>query len=320
MVCRSVYLDQNQWIYLAMDYWGRPHRPTHRGIAQRLLAKVNSGELFLPLSTIHCIEHLRAEDPTRRQRLAEVFDLFSQGSYMASWGLVLPAEIRQAVAKTFGDSRPTAPPQVFGKGFLFGLGPAERELLYADRSVARVNLLEQIASLPGAILDLLTFPNELGRKKQKEKGKEISASSARAAEDLRQIRRPEPAETHRRAQYAGYTLHHQDFLIAALAAVGRTPDDFLSLGLERVMRFWSDVPSLDVDCELTLYRDRQWTRRVQENDVRDIWHLALAVPYCDVVVTERFWTRAAVETGIGEKYGTVVCADLAEIQDLVDRG
>ncbi|MBU2055927.1 MAG: hypothetical protein KKC25_13330 [Proteobacteria bacterium] len=56
MACRSAYLDQNQWIYLAKDYWGKPHRPTHRGIAQRMLAKVNSGELCLPLSTIHCIE------------------------------------------------------------------------------------------------------------------------------------------------------------------------------------------------------------------------------------------------------------------------
>jgi hypothetical protein len=317
MACKDVYLDQNQWIYLARDYWGKPHKQTHRGIAQRLLAKVNFGQLRLPLSTIHFIEHLRAEDPARRRRLAEVFDLFSQGWYMASWILVLPVEIRQAVAKTFGDPQAVTPPQVFGRGFLFGLGPAERELLCEGKTDERVDLLERIASLPGAILDLLTFPNESGRMKQNQKVGELGIANARAAEDLRQIRRPEPVEAHRRARYAGYTLHHQDLLIPALAAVGRTPDDFLALGLEGLMRFWADVPSLDVDCELTMYRDRQWTRRVHENDVRDIGHIALAVPYCDVVVTERFWKRAAVETAIGHKYSTAVCTDLNEVLDLV---
>jgi hypothetical protein len=72
-----------------------------------------------------------------------------------------------------------------------------------------------------------------------------------------------------------------------------------------------------VDCELTLYRDRQWPRKVQANDVGDIGHLALAVPYCDVVVVERFWARALQETGLAEKYRVAVCADLAELSTLL---
>lgn len=40
---------------------------------------VTSGELRIPLNTIHLIEHLRAEDPGRRQRLAEVLELFGGG-------------------------------------------------------------------------------------------------------------------------------------------------------------------------------------------------------------------------------------------------
>lgn len=317
MTCRYAYLDQNQWIYLAKDYWGKPHKQAHRGIAQRILAKVNSGQLRLPLSTTHFIEHLRAEDAARRRRLAKVFDLFSHGWYVASWATVLPVEIHQAVAKIFSDPHTVIRPQVFGRGYLFGLGPTERELLCEGRTNERIDLFERIASLPGAILDLLTSPNEPGRRKQNEKVSELGMANAGACENMRQIRRSEPVEVHRRAQYAGYTLHHQDFLIPALAAVGRTSDDFLALGLDGLMRFWADVPSLDVDCELTLYRDRQWTRRVHENDGRDIGHLVLAMPYCDVVVTERFWKRAAVEMGISEKYGTAVCTDLVEALDLV---
>jgi len=318
MTVKHVYLDQNQWIYLAKDYWGKPHKQQHAGISQWFLKMVNSDRIRLPLSTIHFIEHLRADSSDRRQRLAKVFDLFSHRWYMASWSLILPVEIRQAVSKTFGGHQIGTPLQVFGRGFLFGLGQTERELLRESRIDSDLEFLEQIVSLPGAILDLLTFSNEPRRKEQNQKILELNNTNANAAEKSRQTKRHNPLEVHRRIKYAEYTLHRQDLLIPALAAVGRTPDDFLSLGRERLMSFWASVPSLDVDCELTLYRDRQWSRQIQANDFGDIWHLALALPYCDVVVTERFWTRAAMDTKVDQKYGTVVCSDLAEVIDLVN--
>lgn len=312
MTPKNLYLDQNQWIYLAKDYWGRPHSPKHTGIAERVLAMVTAGDLRIPLNTIHLIEHLRAEDPGRRQRLAEVFELFGGGWYMASWSLTLPFEIHQAVANAFGVAQRIASIEIFGRGFLFGLSPAVRKLLEEGRTEARVGLLQHIAALPGATFELLTFPNEPGRSKQNRTITDLAKANTDAAESLRQLRRSDGPEVSRRAQYAGYTLHHHDLLLQELQSIGKNLDAFLSLGIERLGRFWSSIPSLDVDCELTLYRDRQWTRAVEGNDVRDIGHLALAIPYCDVVATERFWTRAAAETGLAKKYETAVCSDLTQ--------
>lgn len=308
-----VYLDQNHWIYLARDYWGKPHKPEHKGLAGRLFDAVESDRVRLPLSTIHFIEHLRAESGARRHRLAQVFDRFNRGWHMASWACVLPVEIHRAVANAFGERSAMPQPEVFGKGFLFGLGPKERDLLLEGRTEQQLNLLQSIAALPGAILDLLTFPNEAGRARQNAKVTESSCGYGAAAEELRSVRKSDFTEVHRRAQYAGYTLYHQHIIFPELDAIGRTCDEFLNLGTEGLAAFWSDVPSLDVDCELTLYRDRQWSRSVDPNDLRDIGYLSLAIPYCDVVVTERFWARATEETGLAEKYGTVVCTDLAEI-------
>lgn len=307
---KYAYLDQNQWIYLAKDYWGKPHAPKHAGIAQRVLARVNAGELRLPLNTIHHIELLRAEDADRRSRLAEVFEIFSQGWYTASWPTILPAEIEQAVARTFCDTKPLRPVNVFGRGFLFGLAPAARALLSQGRTAERVALLERIAASPGATFDALTFANEPGRAQQNRNIAELDRVNTDAAEELRRIRQSDSADASRRAQYASYTLNFQDRVIPALLAVGQTPGSFLELGRERLSQFWKGVPSLDVDCELILYRDRQRQRRIQGNDARDISHLAVAIPYCDVVVTERFWTRAAEETGLASKYGTTVSSNL----------
>lgn len=311
----SVYLDQNHWIYVAKDYLGKPHKPAHKGLSEWLLDAVESNRIRLPLSTIHFIEHLRAASEERRQHLAEVFDRFSRGWHMASWAFVLPVEIHRAVADAFGERSVMPQPEIFGKGFLFGLGPKERALLLEGRTEQQLQRLQSISALPGAILDLLTSPNKAGRERPNAKVTESSYGYAAAAEDLRSVRKPASTEVHRRAQYAGYTLHHQRLIFPALDAIGRTRDEFLNLGLEGLSAFWSNVPSLDVDCELTLYRDRQWSRSVDPNDSRDIGHLALAIPYCDVVVSERFWARAIAETGLAKKYDTVVCTDLAEIME-----
>ena len=308
---RHVFLDQNQWIYLSKDYRGHPHRQEHNGIAQQFLKMVQSDRIRLPLNTIHFNETLLAEDAGSRQRLAEIFDIFSQGWYTASWSTILPIEIRRAIAKTFGHLQGPLP-RVFGKGFLFGRSAPEQTLLRDNRSDEKLWLLEQISAQPGAIVDLVTFPNESGRKKQNQYIYESGETNALAAERLRQARRGCSVAMQRRAQYAGYTIHHQDILIRELATIGKTMTDLLALELDKMICFWNDVPSLYVDSELTMYRDRQWSRKIKENDVRDFGHMALALPYCDLVVTEKFLAHAAVATGIDKKFGTVVCSDLAE--------
>jgi hypothetical protein len=94
-------------------------------------------------------------------------------------------------------------------------------------------------------------------------------------------------------------------------------DDFVDLGPERMTEFWTHVPSIDAQMELEFYRDRQWTRAVSHNDLCDLWHLVLAIPYCDLVVTEKLWTRAAQETRLGRKYETAVFSDLAALADVL---
>lgn len=308
-----VFLDQNHWIYLAKAFWGKPHKEAHWPLPVKLLNEVESDRLRLPVSTIHMIELLRAENPGRRRRLSEVFELFSRGWFVASWSRVLPIEIHRAVVETLGDGLDTPMPDVFGKGFLFGLGPRERAELLKRWTEVELQAFQTIAALPGAVLELLTFPNEVGRTRQKERISELDHQYAEAAEDLRSVRKPYPHYMHRRAQHARYTVDLQNHILAALHSVGRTPEDFVGLGVDGLSQFWASVPSLDVDCELTLYRDRQWHRSVQPNDVRDLGHLVLAIPYCDAVLVERFWGRAIKETGLGNKYNVEVYTDLEEL-------
>ena len=68
-------------------------------------------------------------------------------------------------------------------------------------------------------------------------------------------------------------------------------------------------------CEFTLMfqRDQQSSRIIQVNDVYDIWHLTLAIPYSDIVVTEKMWTTISRNTALDKKCNTVI---LSPINDL----
>ncbi|HNR97237.1 MAG TPA: hypothetical protein PKH89_09775, partial [Anaerolineae bacterium] len=310
MTLRHVFLDQNHWIYLAKAYWGDAHKPRHKSVPAKLLDQIDRGDIRIPLNTLHAIELLRSEQPDRRRRLAMIFERFSRGWFVAPWTDVLPIEIHRAVIQTFDSSHTPPVPEIFGRGFLYGIPTKVRNNLIRESMVKNMDSLTRLAAQPTALFDMLTTQNEMLRARQKERILELNLRDAQSAEQLRAVRKPYAKDIHRRAQFAGYTYQFQDQIRLALGSIGRTLDDFRALGLEGLTRFWSQVPSLDVDCELTLYRDRQWSRKVQPNDFTDIGHLVLAVPYCDAVVVERFWARAIQETGLAEKYHIAVFSDL----------
>jgi hypothetical protein len=72
-------------------------------------------------------------------------------------------------------------------------------------------------------------------------------------------------------------------------------DDFMDL-----------VPTALCLFTMIYHRDQQRTRPIQANDFNDIWFLTLAIPYSDIVVTERMWTSIAIRSKLDKRCGTKV--------------
>jgi hypothetical protein len=78
--------------------------------------------------------------------------------------------------------------------------------------------------------------------------------------------------------------------------------------------FLSKLPTALCEFTLLFQRDEQPARPIQVNDFCDIWHLTLAIPYCDIVVTEeKMWVTIAKNAKLDEKCDTVI---LSSIYDL----
>ncbi|MFF5500536.1 hypothetical protein [Streptomyces roseolus] len=73
------------------------------------------------------------------------------------------------------------------------------------------------------------------------------------------------------------------------------------------------MPSADVDVTLTTAAHRNRDKSWQANDIFDIDALSIAVPYCDVVVTERHSCSVLNATKVPRKAGTRVVPTLSDL-------
>lgn len=103
-------------------------------------------------------------------------------------------------------------------------------------------------------------------------------------------------------------------LLEALTDLKIPRDDLFESGRVVLDQLLEDMPMMQVEFALRRANfkngDYPWTT----HDMHDIDMLGRAVPYCDVVVTEKHATHQLNLSHLGEKYGTVI---LRDIQDLV---
>ena len=130
---------------------------------------------------------------------------------------------------------------------------------------------------------------------------------------MRSLGKSYSKSSRKRAYVADLTYYLQPELAKVLASYKQTFGDFLDLDKKRSKAFFEGVPTLIVEIELATERDEHWDKEVDPNDMTDISFLSVAIPYCDIVVTEKFWTDLARRKKLHEKYDTAILSDLLEL-------
>jgi hypothetical protein len=100
-----------------------------------------------------------------------------------------------------------------------------------------------------------------------------------------------------------------------LARAGMSVESFLWRGKEWITTFLNDLPSIATTMalrrQLFANASRPWT----VNDIRDIDLMSRAVPYCDVVVTERHTCAVVRKYGLDGRFGTTMLRSLLELPE-----
>ena len=86
------------------------------------------------------------------------------------------------------------------------------------------------------------------------------------------------------------------------------------------MSVLESVPTLDVLVTLETERDENLPRKPHENDLADLAALSVAIPYCDIVVTEKHWANVAKRNKLNRKYDTCILTDVRELETVLKSG
>jgi hypothetical protein len=89
---------------------------------------------------------------------------------------------------------------------------------------------------------------------------------------------------------------------------------------EGLIDLLDDLPSRAVAVELRKQRHANYQTRWDPNDLEDIAALSVAVPYCDVVVTERQWCHLLHASGLDERFETHLISDVPHLPERVAMG
>jgi hypothetical protein len=312
-MARRIYLDQNKWIELARAYHGRANSSAHAAVLAAALNSVETGRTIFPISSAHYMEVAKAKDAGRRQRLASFMVELSGGKSIAAAPGVMQSLVYEALCKLFEVSNAIGPTPIFGHGMNWAFGeqflPAPERL----RFPIGARILDQIANSPLILAGVLADPDASANRASILQLRQRELAMATHACDARDAITPYGRDARRTTYTAGMVKSVGREIEVGLKLIGRRLEDFFS-STEQVLRLVDLIPPLDVERTLVVERDFHLSRKPAANDMLDIAALSMAIAYCDVVVTERFWQHIANSTRIAERYSTVV---LSNVNDLM---
>lgn len=335
---RSIYLDLNHWIGLAKAKVGHPDGGRYVDLLHACRLAVASGKEVFPLSGQHYMEMSGIRDPRQREDIASVMVEFSEFRSLLCRSLVMRLELESILDERVGRRPdPYARLQLIGTGFGHAFG-VNGQLQIRDRSgaptesirqnwpggpeahdqlLAEMQYMGEWMMLRGAVDEDL---DELGRN-------DFDPAAARRGQEQRARQEREQAERFdqdprwRRGRIrdvvgARYLIVElMDMLNEGLAARGAILDDLFSEDRDAVRAVVDAMPSGDVHVSLQVAAHRNPQSSWTPNDYFDIDALSLAVPYCDIVVTERRRARDLDWSGCPERLNTTV---LTSPEDLLE--
>lgn len=328
----AVYLDINHWYALGKALAGRPETSTDHELLERLRTLRSAGAITVPLSAIHYME-LR-ENPRDRltAEAANAMEELSDFWALAPSFAVLAEEIDDQLHARFGRPRVIRTVPRFGQGFGFAHGepghlaldgPPEaqeglrrrlgddgiRTLVQRANSMFERAALAQSRNVPGfnvyadrdaaeeALKGVLIFVDNL-KNNPSLRARMTDAIFARelAGEILRSFSDA--------IQYAAGDGDKYEF--------GRQVTEDKDVLTDIV----ASMPSRKVAVAVRTVYYRNPQHRWKVSDLRDIEALALAVPSCDLVLTDNAVCAALRQAKLDEPDFAAVMSDR---RDLLDR-
>jgi len=312
---KIVYLDQKCWIDIAKLYYGQPTKE-EKALIERILQSSEKGQLIFPLSLSHFEETMKIGNSRRKSQLAFLMAKLSQGYALQPYfEKVIEAEIQNIMLRKLALPTVNIRDFVLKKGVSQLVG-ATPELVF-EKGIASSEAIQEIKE---KLLDLLEEPKTieilLNQSLPKSFGRGLEKSIREMEKNRRELRKIKDNNLRKKAFLARNIFAIILPELAKISLEYNLPKHFFirEKPTERdVNEFLDSIPTALCLFMLIFQRDQQFQRPIPKNDFNDIWFLTLAIPYCDIVVTEKMWTTIARQAKLDTKCNTMILSSVSEL-------
>lgn len=325
---QHVYLDQNKWVDLARARAGAPSGAPYVEAYEAAKAAAAEGRASFPLSAAHYFETHKRGSADSRLDVAFTMAWVSRLDAIAPPHVIVPWEIETALIRVMGLSAERPPPlKLFGTGANHALGTSSFtfEAPTHVNGVAvptplrqRAQHLGQRALEMAVLADQPTSPDV--RMKLHELTKLTGTRFVDGQNEVRDLLAEMGAHQLTKFMIATAFKDIIDPLTAIAQKLGLDVNaDIFDNGPELLVPLLEAMPSRWVEKELRRIRQSNPQKQWEPNDINDVTALSIAIPYCDVVITERSWTGMVNTQKVNKPSGTTVLRDLRELPGLLAR-
>jgi len=334
-----VYLDLNHWIGLSQALMRHRQGAKHGAVLDACRSARSDGNAVFVLSGTIYAEVQKIKDPEQRRRLAHVIEELTDFSALVSRVVVMELELSAVLDPAAKLLNPLPKVPLIGRGIrhAFGvqsgfsiIGASEDEtesfrqrygatafdsfmkdsILRMERSILR----GPVSSKDEAELRALGYKPE----------GPTAVTEARVQEELEFKQRLDSDPKSRRGRLVDLVsareliIEFQNILPRALNERGLVLTDLVK-NPESGRRLVRSMPSTDDAIVLKAAWHRNGQRTWAVNDIYDIDALALATPYCDVVVTEKACHHILSIAKMGERMNTALLQHLTDLPAVLQK-
>lgn len=315
---KVVYLGQNAWIELSKVREGRKSS-CDKKLLETIMQASNNGTAFFPISLIHLSEITNtARAEWRKELLSIMLEISHYYTFTPYWNKLRELEIKNLVLNELGLPLIDVRSSLVGKGFsnLMGATPTVKSEKISPEILKEIN-----QKLLHALNDPEIFLT-LAHKVYKDSKREMVATVQEFETLRKELSQFEDNQYRRKAflwrNIIATILPKLNSFLAEMnlpLTVGQRIVEKL-LGKYDADDFLSKIPTALCEFTLMFQRDQQSSRAIRVNDLYDIWHLTLAIPYCDIVVTEeKMWITIAKNAKLDKICNTVILSSIHDLRN-----
>lgn len=307
---RLVFLDQNAWVALARGSWDKVSFPRESAALIKIVESVQTGSIIVPLTFANIYETLKINNPTRRTTIARAQALISGGRVFRSRRRILGESLSAYIASKLSIPRPVPAKDWFLSDLSFEAAADYAPDIYGFEFSPRV--LDQIRRDPRrALFDYLHSNDDKVRLEAVRRYSAGSGELVARIEARRAIAAGETLAVRKRAYSARLIIDELDFILAIGRELGLEWHTVHHVGSSLIRHIAADVPILNVERELAVRLEDQ-SRKVDENDLRDMTSFVVTLPLADIVIAEKQFVNLARQARLDETLGTKLMTSILE--------